>query len=64
MSLGAQAVETVTDQLDRATLIENWQVISALLLPLLMAVIIQSGWSRGVQATATMTVALVWTFVA
>lgn len=53
----------VATGLDKATPIENWQVISALILPLIMAVIIQSSWSRGLQATATMVVALVWTFV-
>lgn len=53
----------LTADLDTPSPIENWQVVSAFLLPLLMAVIIQTGWSRGLQATATMVVALVWTLI-
>lgn len=58
---GAQAGENFAD---RPTPLENWQVLSALILPLVMAFIIQSHWSRGAQAVATMAVSLVWTFIA
>lgn len=58
----AQATN-VAGTLDHSTPIQNWQVVSAFLLPLVMAVIIQSHWSKGLQAAATMAVSMLWTLV-
>lgn len=48
---------------DAPAILENWKIISAFLLPLAMAVIIQSNWGRGFQALATFLVALIITVV-
>ena len=61
---GAQAVTDAVGELDRMAALENWQVITGFLLPLLMAAIIQSSWSRGLKSLATMVASLIITGVA
>jgi len=39
--------------MDQSSPLQNWQVIEAFLLPLVMALIIQSHWPRSVQAILT-----------
>lgn len=58
-----EVANNLGDTLLQANPLENWEVISAFLLPLVMAVIIQSNWSRKLQSLATFGVALLWTVI-
>lgn len=49
--------------LAEATPLQNWEVISAFLLPLAISAIIRRGWNDGQKAVAAFLIALLWTVV-
>lgn len=61
-SLYAVFTQSLETTLDRGIIISHFEVFAAFVLPLVMAVIIQSNWSRGLQATATFVVAMLVVF--
>jgi hypothetical protein len=62
---GAQDIDdgTFFSGWDAPVMLENWKIISAFLLPLVMGVIIQSNWSRALQALSTFVVSVIWTVI-
>lgn len=62
--VAAQAADDVADGLEKATPLQNWQVIAGLVLPGILALVIQTGWSRSLQATVSMGAAMAVSVVA
>ena len=60
----AQVAHDAGDALEQPTPLENWQIIVGFLLPGLLAIIIQTNWSRSLQSYVSMGIAMLASIVA
>jgi TRAP-type C4-dicarboxylate transport system permease large subunit len=60
---GDNQIADVDDQLENNINYENWELIVAFVTPLIVSVLVQSGWNQRTQAIVAFVAALVITFI-